>query len=129
MPIYEYRCGDCRRKVALFVKGFSQVSEAVCTGCGSKNLTRLFSTFARLKTDKDVYDDILGDTQLVNRMMANDPSALVEWSRKMEGSEAEKDSEFGDVIERMQRGEGLDSIAAEMGEGEADSLEGSDWEE
>jgi len=114
MPVYEYRCNSCRRKVSVFVRGFDTVPQVVCDRCGGTDLTRLFSTFARVKTDKDVYDDILGDTQLVNRMMANDPSALVEWSRRMEGSDLSRDSEYGEAIQRMERGESLDSIAADM---------------
>lgn len=129
MPVYEYRCNNCRRKVSLFVRGFSQMPEAVCHHCGSQELTRLFSTFARLKTDKDVYEDILGDTQLVNRMMANDPSALVEWSRRMEGDELAKDSEYGEVVQRLEKGEPLEKIQSEIQARESDSPETSDSEE
>lgn len=129
MPVYEYRCNSCRRKVSLFVRGFSQTPEAVCHYCGGKELTRLFSTFARLKTDKDVYDDILGDTQLVNRMMANDPSALVEWSRRMEGDDLAKDSEYGEVVQRLEKGEPLDKIQSEIQERESGYPETSDFEE
>lgn len=116
MPIYEYRCNDCRQKISLLVRGFSDKSEPVCTSCGSRNLTRLFSTFATIKTDKDVYEDILNDNQLVERMMANDPSAMLEWSRKMEGTEAEKNPEYAEVIERMERGDNFQQVVSEMQE-------------
>ncbi|MFC1999473.1 zinc ribbon domain-containing protein [Chloroflexota bacterium] len=129
MPVYEYRCNECRRKISIFVRGFSGASQVVCDHCGSKNLTRLFSTFARVKTDKDVYDDILGDTQLVNRMMANDPSAMVEWSRRMEGSDMGKDSEYSEAIERMERGEPMESIMADYQAGESGSSEAGDLED
>jgi len=129
MPVYEYRCNECRRKISIFVRGFSGASQVVCEHCGGKNLTRLFSTFARVKTDKDVYDDILGDTQLVNRMMANDPSAMVEWSRRMEGSDMGKDSEYGEAIERMERGEPMESIMADYQAGESGSSEADDSED
>ncbi|RLC94716.1 MAG: hypothetical protein DRI39_01980 [Chloroflexi bacterium] len=114
MPIYEYRCNNCHCKVSLLVKGFAEAPQAACTRCGSKDLTRLFSTFARLKTDQDVYEDILGDTDLVNRMMANDPKALAEWSRRLEGSEATKDSEYAETMERLERGESWQSIVSDM---------------
>ncbi|NQT48140.1 MAG: zinc ribbon domain-containing protein [Chloroflexi bacterium] len=129
MPIYEYRCNECRRKVSIFVRGFSGTPEVVCDRCGGKDLTRLFSTFARVKTDKDVYDDVLGDTQLVNRMMANDPSALVEWSRRMEGSESSNDSEYSEAIERMERGEPVESIMADYQATESGSSEAIDSED
>lgn len=129
MPVYEYRCNTCHRKVSLLVRGFSEVPAAVCSNCGSRDLTRLFSTFACLRTDKDVYDDILSDSQLVNRMMANDPGALVEWSRRLEGSEGEKSSEYGEALERMEKGESPDQIMRDMQQKELGTPEGAGSEE
>ena len=129
MPVYEYRCNNCRRKVSLYVRGFSEMPQPACDNCGSKDLTRLFSTFATLKTDKDVYEDILSDSQLVNRMMANDPRALVEWSRRMEGTEGEKSPEYEEMIERLERGERWDKVASDMQEGELASSETPELEE
>jgi putative FmdB family regulatory protein len=123
MPVYEYRCNNCRRRVSLYVRGFSEIPEPVCTSCGGRNLTRLFSTFARVKTDKDVYEDILSDNELTQRMMANDPRAMLEWSRKMEGTEAEKSPEYEEVIERMERGEPLEKVITEMQQRELASPE------
>ena len=129
MPVYEYRCNSCRRKVAILSRTFSGSADAVCTHCGSQDLTRLFSTFSRLRTDKDVYGDILDDSQLVNRMMANDPSALVEWSRRMEGSEVEKNSEYSEAMQRLERGESFEQIAAEAQDKETGSPEQAGSEE
>ncbi len=129
MPVYEYRCNNCRRKVSLYVRSLSEEPEPVCTSCDSKNLTRLFSTFARLKADKDIYENILNDSQLVNRMMANDPSALVEWSRRMGGTEGEKNPEYEETIERLERGEGWENVAADMQQRESASAETSEAEE
>ena len=59
MPIYEYRCNSCRRRVSLFVRGFAELRVS-CPDCGSTELNRLFSTFSvRAKSDQDVYKDIL----------------------------------------------------------------------
>lgn len=114
MPVYEYRCNNCQRRLSVYVRGFSDTTEPVCTACGSKEVSRLFSTFAHIKTDKDAYEDILNDNQLVERMMANDPHAMLEWSRKMEGTEAEKMPEYEEVIERMDRGEDLQKVVSEI---------------
>jgi putative FmdB family regulatory protein len=114
MPVYEYRCKNCRRKVSVLVRGFSGAGEVSCSSCGSKDLTRLFSTFARLRTDQDVYGDILDDPVLVNRMMNNDPTAMVEWSRRMGGTEGEKLPEYQEMVERLERGESYESVVPEM---------------
>jgi len=114
VPIYEYRCKSCRRKVQVYVKGFSGTPEVTCSFCGGKELDRLFSTFAMVRGDSDIYDDILSDSSLVNRMMANDPKALVEWSRRMGGTEGEDTPEYQEMIERMERGESVESVASDM---------------
>ncbi|MCH8283908.1 MAG: zinc ribbon domain-containing protein, partial [Chloroflexi bacterium] len=46
MPVYEYRCPQCRRKSAVFVRGFGGADAPACEHCGGQGLTRLFSTFA-----------------------------------------------------------------------------------
>lgn len=44
MPIYEYKCSDCKgdTSVILSIKEYEQV-KVICEGCGSANLTRRFS--------------------------------------------------------------------------------------
>ena len=114
MPLYEYRCNKCQRRLSVLVRSLSETPEPVCDACGGKEVSRLFSTFARIKTDNDVYDEILNDNDLTKRMMANDPSAMLEWSRKMEGSEAEKNPEYEEVFQRMERGEDIQSVVTDI---------------
>jgi len=113
MPIYEYRCNDCRRRVEVFVQGFSPPSNPTCTRCGSKNLDRVFSKFAvrRSKSDKSVYDDILSDSKLTQGLMRNDPRALAEWSRKMSRA-ADEDitPETEELMDRMEAGEDISEV-------------------
>src|SRR4051794_16964304 len=49
MPIYEYRCGDCGRRVSLFYQSVSLAeagqAAARCPRCGGVQLTRLVSRF------------------------------------------------------------------------------------
>ena len=114
MPVYEYRCNNCQRKYSVLVRSLSATPEPVCNACGSKEASRLFSTFAHVKTDKDVYDEILNDNQLTQRMMNNDPTAMLEWSRKMEGTESEKTPEYEEVVQRMERGEDVQGIISDI---------------
>ena len=113
MPIYEYRCNDCRRRVEVFVQGFSSTSKPSCTRCGSEDLTRMFSKFAvrRSKSDKSVYDDILSDSKLTRGLMRNDPRALAEWSRKMSRA-ADEDitPETEELVDRMEAGEDISEV-------------------
>ena len=104
MPLYEYRCDSCGRKVTLYQRGFDGQPASPCSACGATDLRRLFSTFAVRKTDMDVYEDILGDSRLVNRMMANDPSALAEWNKKMSRDDTVA-PEYEDMLGKMEAGE------------------------
>ncbi|MEE9201664.1 MAG: zinc ribbon domain-containing protein [Dehalococcoidia bacterium] len=119
MPIYEYRCGGCGRKVSLLVRGAS--TTLACPRCGSADLSRLFSTFAMRRTDQDIYEGILSDNQLIRAMEGNDPRALAEWNRRMSRGMDTEDTEpeYRDVVERMERGEMPDTgPAGDDGEGE-----------
>ncbi len=41
MPLYEYQCRKCEKRFELLVRSDDQ---PVCPECGSKELTKLFST-------------------------------------------------------------------------------------
>jgi putative FmdB family regulatory protein len=104
MPLYEYWCSQCQRKVTLYCPTFSDALPS-CPQCGNDTLRRLFSTFSvRSKTYKDVYEDILSDSQLTRGITADDPRALSEWNRRMSQGE-EVAPEYEDMIGRMDKGE------------------------
>lgn len=117
MPIYEYRCNNCRRKVEVFVQSFSTSSNTSCTHCGSDNLSRIFSRFAvrKSKNDKSVYDDILSDRKLTDGLMRNDPRALAKWSRKMSRA-ADEDitPETEELMDRLDAGADVSEVIEEM---------------
>jgi putative FmdB family regulatory protein len=104
MPLYEYLCHKCQRKVMLYLPTSSEIPPS-CPRCGNDNLQRLFSTFSvRSKTYKDTYEDILSDSQLTRGMLADDPRALAEWNKRMSQGE-EVAPEYEDMIGRMEKGE------------------------
>jgi len=102
MPIYEYWCDSCQRKVSLYQREFSSLPS--CPYCGSSKLKRIFSTFSVHKTYKDVYEDILSDRELTQGMMSGNPRALNEWNKRMSGGE-KPPPEYEEITERMERGE------------------------
>ena len=121
MPIYEYWCSHCQRKFALYLPTFSK-SSPPCPQCSNNTLQRLFSTFSMHKTDKNIYDDILSDSQLTKGMLSNDPRALAEWNKRMSRGE-EIAPEYEDMIGKMEKGE----IPAELaGSGTGEPPEGAD---
>ena len=117
MPIYEYRCNNCRRKVEIFTRNHSLPVKPTCSYCGSTELSRIFSKFAvrRSKNDKSVYDDILSDRKLTDGLMRNDPRALAEWSRKMSRA-ADEDAtpETEELMDRLDAGEDVSEVVESM---------------
>jgi putative FmdB family regulatory protein len=117
MPIYEYRCAKCRRRVDIFVQGFSPPTNPSCSKCGSKELSRIYSSFAvrRSKNDRGVYDEILSDSKLTSGLMRNDPRALAEWSRKMAratGEDVTPESE--ELLSRLDAGEDMNKVVEDF---------------
>lgn len=102
MPIYEYWCSSCQRKISVYQQDFS--SSVRCPRCGNSELKRVFSTFAMRKTSKDVYEDILSDRELTHGMLRNDPRAMAEWNKRMTGGE-KAPPEYEEITDRMERGE------------------------
>ena len=56
MPIYEYRCQQCREISSIFVRSINSPLAPACQVCGSDNLERRMSTFAMGKTTGEVHN-------------------------------------------------------------------------
>ena len=56
MPIYEYRCPDCRATESVFVRSISSHVAPPCPACGADAMERLMSTFAMGKTTAGVHE-------------------------------------------------------------------------
>jgi putative FmdB family regulatory protein len=49
MPIYEFHCGKCERDSEILVRS-TNWKDSACPHCGSKKLSKKFSTFASAGT-------------------------------------------------------------------------------
>lgn len=58
MPIYQYGCGGCGRRVELFFRSASAAGDPACPECGGAELTRVMSAFARGRTDAQRLADV-----------------------------------------------------------------------
>ena len=105
MPVYEYLCKDCNRRVSVLLRKLDD--KPICPNCKGKKLERRFSRFAVRGTYKDVYEDILGDNQLTKGMLSNDPRAMADWNKRMmRGMETgHEPTEYDEHLERMEKGE------------------------
>ena len=113
MPIYEYDCHDCRRRVSLLVRSLSATSAPACPRCGSTALTRLMSRFATVKSEEARLES-LADSGGMGDLDENDPASVARFMKKM-------GQEFGDDL-----GDDFDSAVDEaMAEASGDESDGA----
>ena len=104
MPIYEYRCNGCKRKVTVLTLRVSEVADPVCEHCGSRDLTRLMSRFALGRSEESRSDALADDASLAG-IDENDPKSVARWMRKM-GKELGEDAgdDFGEMVDELEAG-------------------------
>ena len=115
MPIYEYRCNGCGRRVSLFQRSILSSVAAVCPHCGSRDLARLISRVAVVRSEESRLDDLASDAGLAD-LDERDPRSLARWARRMGREMGEElGPEFDEVVERLEAGEMPDDMGEEGG--------------
>jgi len=115
MPVYEYRCQNCRQIVRLTFT-FSEYGNVkpICNHCNSKNLTRRIGRVAMAKSEDARMDGMMDDSALAG-LDEDDPRSLGKFMRKMSNEMGEDmGDEFNEVVGRLEKGESPDSIEQSM---------------
>ena len=113
MPIYEYECADCRRRISLLIRSMSAAAAPACPRCGGTALTRVMSRFSTPKSE-DARLESLADAGSFGDVDENDPASVARFMKKM-------GKEFGDEL-----GDDFESAVDEaMAEGEGETGEGA----
>lgn len=104
MPIYQYDCGDCGRRVELFFRSISRVAEASCPECGSAQLTRAVSQIARSRSLREAIEGIdIG--QELGRLDGRDEASFAKWARRMgEQYDDSLGTDFGELARSADAG-------------------------
>lgn len=112
MPIYEYRCGACRRRSSLYYQTFAAAERAEprCEHCGSADVSRLVSRVAVLKSEESRLDDLADDAALAD-VDENDPRSIARWARRM-GEQLGDDvgDDFREMVDQLEAGEMPDDL-------------------
>ncbi len=129
MPLYDYRCQNCRKRFDIFMSyaeyGTRQV---ICPNCGSSNVTRRIGRVRVARSEDSRLESMSDSADLEG--LENDPQAMGRMMRKM-SSELGEDMgpEFDEVVGRLERGQSPDEIerdlpdlGGEEGAGGADDL-------
>ncbi len=96
MPIYEYTCLKCRRKMSFLVMSPASF-KPVCKFCKSSELEQIYSRFAMPKSEEKRLES-LADPGSFAGLDENDPGSVARWMKKM-GKEMGED--FGGDIDQL----------------------------
>jgi putative FmdB family regulatory protein len=116
MPIYEYACDSCRKRMSLLIRNIRHPAAPVCPRCGSRELTRLLSRFAVVKSEESRLER-MADPGNFGDLDENDPKSVARWAKRM-GKEMGEDvgEDFDQMMEEAAEGEGTAGGGAEAEE-------------
>jgi putative FmdB family regulatory protein len=129
MPLYDYICLDCHQRFDVFMTYKEYGSRPViCSHCNSKHVKRRVPRVRVAKSEESRLESIADPSSLAG--LEDDPKALGQMMRKM-GNELgeEMPPEFGEVVDRLEKGQNPEDIEKEMpdlGEGMAGGGEDDD---
>ncbi len=105
MPIYEYQCNKCNKRVSVLTLRVSEEVQPECDRCGSKKLSRLMSRFAMVKSE-EARLDALADPSNFSGLDENDPKSMAKLMRKMgkEMGEEMAGEDFDQMVEDLEAG-------------------------
>jgi putative FmdB family regulatory protein len=115
MPLYEYRCTSCKKRVTILTLRASEAVDAVCDRCGKRTLERLMSRFAMGRSEESRLES-LSDPSNLSGLDENDPASVARWMKKMS-------REMGDEVGG---GSDVDEMADEMASGSLEDSGGGD---
>jgi len=109
MPIYEYRCRDCRKRNSILVLNIRNPAPAHCRQCGSSNVDRLLSRFATPKSEEARLES-LADPSNLGDLDENDPQSVARLMKRMGremGEDLGEDTEA--IMDEAEDDEGITS--------------------
>jgi len=111
LPIYEYRCLDCRRISSFLILNLQEQFTPLCRQCGSQSLERILSR-VNVRLSEDTRLERLADPSQWSGVDENDPKSVARMLKKM-GQEMGED--FPGEAEQMVE-EAMESGGEEGGE-------------
>ncbi len=117
MPMYEYRCDDCRKTFSLLCRISDLVEQPPCEHCSSTKTRRLVSKFRTIRSEDQILES-MADPSALSGIDENDPRSIARWAKKMA---REMGEDMGDEIEAMAEEE-----IAKAGRGETGDAGGGD---
>lgn len=124
MPIYEFRCADCRQKTTIITLSVKDAVDPVCSRCGGRNLAKLVSRVAVRKSEESRVESLARPSSLAG-LDENDPKSVARWMKTMGremGEEAGED--FDEEVDKA-----MEEAEREKEAGEGGGPEGGEGED
>jgi putative FmdB family regulatory protein len=116
MPIYDYRCLDCKKRFDVFMTYAEYGNKTVtCKHCNSTHVSRKINRIRIAKSEESRLENFSDPSSLEG--LEDDPVALGKMMRKMSGELGEEmPGEFNEVVDRLEAGQSPDQIERDMPE-------------
>ncbi len=108
MPLYEYRCLDCRKRCTILDLSVTNPKPVVCPSCQGPRVERLLSRFASPKSEEARLES-LSDPNALAGLDENDPESMERFMKKM-GDEMGEDLSEGMAESMGSTGEGASNL-------------------
>ena len=103
MPLLEYKCVECKKRFSLLIGVVAERQDETCPNCGSANVKKLISRFARLRSQDDMIETLSDPAKMGD---LDDPRQLHGWMKRM-GKEMGEDigDDFDEMLDEAEAGE------------------------
>lgn len=110
MPIYRYRCMNCKKRFEIFMSYKEYGAKNVqCPHCQSEQVQRRIERIRVAKSEESRIDSLTDTSDLDG--LENDPRALGKMMRKMSNEMGEDvGPEFNEVVDRLESGQSPEEI-------------------
>jgi putative FmdB family regulatory protein len=110
MPIYQYRCLNCKKRFEVFLSYTEYgAKDVLCPHCTSSRVQRRIGRIRIAKSEESRMDDLADTSNLEG--LENDPRALGRMMRKMSNEMGEEvGPEFDEVVDRLESGQSPEDI-------------------
>jgi putative FmdB family regulatory protein len=113
MPIYEYRCLDCKKHSTVLVLSLANQAPTACSHCTSVRVERILSRFASPKSE-EARLEALADSSNLAGLDKNDPQSMARFMKTM-GEEIGED--LGDDLSETMESDETGSIESDSTDG------------
>jgi len=115
MPIYEFRCADCRKKTTIVTLAVGAAVEPACQHCGGRSMTKLVSRVAVRRSEESRLEGLADPSSLVG-LDENDPKSVAKWMKKMGREMGEETGEdFDEEVDKAMEEAEREKAAGEDG--------------